>query len=434
MTVVKHVLIGLALSLLVLNIYINSPVETSYDSLWTTHLAFSLIRSGDFDFNEYPTVSVEDYHFFVNKNNKIVSFFPVGTVLLSVPFYKWIDYNQDVRGLDMYDYLKRHSPNITASNMEQSIASSLMAISVFVVFLMSMRWLGSVFFSLLASLIFAFATPVWSVASRALWSHTGSIFLLTLSGAFLLGAEKSKKHKPLLLSLATVMVVLSYMMRPTNLVIIAAFVFYYLIKLKVRFLLLFVTAGITFGVILLVHSFAYGTPFPPYFAGSRIGISSLSVQTIAGVLVSPQRGLFIYCSWILVPLAVSLYRLIVRKILLSEVMLLGVMLMQVIVVAAFPHWWGGHSFGPRLLTETVVVAVFLVLLQLGRFLQENNRRVNKAFVAYIVALFVLGSVSTLIHYKGANSQAVWVWNVTPMNVDSNPDRLWDWNDIQFMRS
>ncbi len=429
---IKQFLVGLLLFLVALTIYVRSPVETSYDSLWTTHLAFSLIRAGNLNLDEYPIFNVKSYRLAVN-DSKIVSFFPVGTVILSLPFYKWIDVRAGLQGFDIYDYLKHYPPNEFTSGIEKSIASSLMALTVFIFFLLSTRWLESIPLALLTSLIFAFATPVWSIASRALWSHTSSIFLLVLSGAFILGVEKSKRYKLLLLSLATVVIVLSYMMRPTNLIIIAAFASYYLIKLRIRFLSLFVIGVVTFVVILLIHYFAYGALIPPYFMASRLSLESLSIDSLSGVLFSPQRGLFIYCPWILVPLGLFLYRLISRKVSFSEVVLIGVMVTQVISVAMFPHWWGGHSFGPRLLTETVVVAMFLVLLQLRRFLRENNHRINKAFVTYIIALFLLGSASTFIHYKGANSQAVWVWNVSPANVDSNPNRLWDWDDVQFMR-
>lgn len=42
-------------------------------------------------------------------------------------------------------------------------------------------------------------------------------------------------------------------------------------------------------------------------------------------------------------------------------------------------------------------------------------------------------ISFLIHYRGATVWDVHKWNQEPVNVDSVPNRVWDWNDIQFLR-
>ena len=49
--------------------------------------------------------------------------------------------------------------------------------------------------------------------------------------------------------------------------------------------------------------------------------------------------------------------------------------------------------------------------------------------------FVLCSmiISAFIHYRSANSWEVFDWNSKPVNVDAKPERVWDWQDIQFLR-
>src|SRR5262249_12971211 len=41
--------------------------------------------------------------------------------------------------------------------------------------------------------------------------------------------------------------------------------------------------------------------------------------------------------------------------------------------------------------------------------------------------------SFLIHAHGAINTEVDSWNITPVSVDKQPSRVWDWNDLQFLR-
>jgi len=50
-----------------------------------------------------------------------------------------------------------------------------------------------------------------------------------------------------------------------------------------------------------------------------------------------------------------------------------------------------------------------------------------------VAFVVLIGVSAFIHGRGARKPDGYLWNVTPVNVDQSPSRLWDWRDPQFLR-
>jgi len=51
----------------------------------------------------------------------------------------------------------------------------------------------------------------------------------------------------------------------------------------------------------------------------------------------------------------------------------------------------------------------------------------------VVAFAILLGVSGFIHSRGARTMDVYLWNVSPANVDQNPARLWDWSDPQFLR-
>lgn len=51
----------------------------------------------------------------------------------------------------------------------------------------------------------------------------------------------------------------------------------------------------------------------------------------------------------------------------------------------------------------------------------------------VTAFYTFAAISFFIHYRGANSYDVILWNVDPSNVDQHPGRIWDLGDIQFLR-
>jgi hypothetical protein len=54
-------------------------------------------------------------------------------------------------------------------------------------------------------------------------------------------------------------------------------------------------------------------------------------------------------------------------------------------------------------------------------------------LARIAILSLALIVSILIHYKGATDFDTFMWNVKPNNIDRNPERVWDLEDLQFLR-
>jgi hypothetical protein len=46
---------------------------------------------------------------------------------------------------------------------------------------------------------------------------------------------------------------------------------------------------------------------------------------------------------------------------------------------------------------------------------------------------VLAAVSIAIHARAAFSWDVFEWNATPISIDDEPARAWDWKDLQVLR-
>jgi len=100
-----------------------------------------------------------------------------------------------------------------------------------------------------------------------------------------------------------------------------------------------------------------------------------------------------------------------------------------IIIGAALRWWGGHTFGPRFMTDIVPFLVYFTAFNFR--LPETIRAGTQIAVSAVVA--VLALVSLTIHAQGALRYATWQWNVIPHSIDDDPSRAWDWHDPQFAR-
>jgi hypothetical protein len=100
------------------------------------------------------------------------------------------------------------------------------------------------------------------------------------------------------------------------------------------------------------------------------------------------------------------------------------------MISCFFPWWGGHSYGPRFFADIIPFFMYFLCIFF-----ENVSILSRPKKALAFAIIVpLMAFSFFTNYKGAFSRAAYEWNVTPNQIDAkNTDRLWDWNDAQFLR-
>lgn len=101
--------------------------------------------------------------------------------------------------------------------------------------------------------------------------------------------------------------------------------------------------------------------------------------------------------------------------------------MHLMMLSTFRHWWAGHSYGARFFTDMIPFFMMLWIAQLKRepFAFKN---VNSKLLFALAVLWGL-----LIHANGAWNHGADQWNGTPVSVDHDPKRIWDWQDPQFLR-
>ena len=173
----------------------------------------------------------------------------------------------------------------------------------------------------------------------------------------------------------------------------------------------------------------YGHFIPPYVAAHGPGgIGLKNLDALAGLLVSPNRGLFVFSPLLLVGYWQA-FRIIRRHRCASAVEL-GLAVTALTFLAAlctFPMWWGGWSYGPRLFCGMFGPVLVLTAAGIKNMLSCRGR-----YGLFAVLLSIAIGWGAFVHGKGALVGDD--WNAAPANVDMHPERLWDMRDLQILRN
>jgi hypothetical protein len=354
--------------------------------------------------------------------------FPPGTPILSTPFVGTLN----LFGISAVNQDGTYNPRAEVM-IEAGLAALLMAVLA-AVFFYTARLLLPTSWSTIVALGGALGTQVYSTASRALWSETWGIFLLGIVVFMLLAHETGKwRLKPVLLAS-----LLSWMffVRPTFAVPVIAISVYLFIFHRGMFMR-YALAGAAWLAAFVCYSwFHFGQLLPSYYQASRFGLGSFWTA-FAGNLISPARGLLVY-----VPILLFVVFLLIRyrqHLRYKKLVWLSLSIVagHLVLIAGFPHWWGGHSFGPRFTTGLAPWFVLLGILGIDAMLKWREAHAAMASLAWrwriqLIAGGVLLFAGAFINTLGATSHATWLWNQRPLSIDEHPERLWDWRQPQFL--
>ena len=189
----------------------------------------------------------------------------------------------------------------------------------------------------------------------------------------------------------------------------------------------FVAVCAVFAALFIVTSFAtYGNILPPYFAPSRVAFFDSS--RLLGVLFSPGRGALWFTPSLFVACCAPLLVWRDRALFIASVVVVAAVVAAVLTVANFNHWWGGGSFGPRILQFALPATALLALL----LVREASLRGGRERIAILALCGAIAGWEGFVHINGVTSPRGWEWNGRPVNVDIAQERLWDWSDPQFL--
>ena len=421
--------------LLVLLAFANVNLIWSPDVLPNTLFAWTLVRSGDLDYDEFtadgpvherPDRLDRTAYFFrgcgpgphpvvaapsaprsaggppaPQPGEHVCSIFPPGAALLALP----VLVPAVLLGVSPGD----GTTLLLLGHLVAALAEAGAALLLWAVFrrFTSARWaLGLV-------LLYSLATSVRTVGSQALWQH-GAVHLSVAAALFLVLREgPPRPGRELLAGLA---LGLGTVARQTTAAVAVG-------ALRGRTALRLV-AGFGVGLVplLVYNAVAFGDPFEQGYGSKPFDTPLLT--GLYGLLLSPSRGLFVYMPYALFSVA-ALARAWRRPGAVAR-RLRGLGLacaVTLVLYATYTEWWGGRVFGARFLDDLAPILFAALAWGIGEGLLAR-RLARRAFWVAAGWSLVLFNAAALVYDQR--------WDTEPVNVNFDPARLFDWTDPQWL--
>jgi Dolichyl-phosphate-mannose-protein mannosyltransferase len=427
-------------------IYGLCPPFTSFDSYWSVPTALSLIQHGSTTVDQWADAAPP----MARRNLECVAgagpaargsetavcvdghwynYFPAGvSVLAAPPVFVLKMVASAVAAL--FPTLARHvsQPALAAFLagdlflghvlVELWCAALFGALTVWLVYSITRRFLAERA-ALGLTLLFAFGTSEWSVASRNLYQQ--GLTALLLAAALWIGLRAQQDAR--WIQFLSIPLALAFTVRPSNAVAVAVLTLFVAVHYRAwlwRYLLWALPVAVPFLAYnwLVRHSLLQN-----YFLAPPVRYPAW--EGLAMHLVSPSRGLFVFTPVLLFSIAGMALAWRTRWCFPLAPWLMAILLLHTAVIASV---WEGHSFGPRYYAD--VGPLFLFFLIPAYRYWEGMRGAARRTAAAAFLLFAAWGI--FVHGRGATSTAVQEWNVTPAAVDGI-DRVWDWRDPQFLR-
>jgi hypothetical protein len=407
-----------------------SPVNTSFDSRWSVFIALNLWRHQHVYLDEFDAqMRAWDYYAVERIDGHWYSIYPLGGPVLSAPLI----FAQLAILRPLQPFLSRFHPADPVIDgfihaqpetgyplFEKEAASFVVGLAAVLIYLIARGYLAERRAVVLA-LLFALGTSVFSIAARALWQHTWSILLLTLTIYML----ERARQLPSLAAWAGIPVAISYAIRPTNALLVVVFTLYVAFRHRRQLPGYLLAAAPVAAVFFIGNWSIYHRLFSDYQTSMAVSMPDFSrgLEALAGNLISPARGLLIFTPVFLFSI-VSLAKRSWTSPLAPW--LAALLLVHFLVVSLCTTvWWAGHTYGPRYLSDMIPILILGLIPILQRW-EVTSSVLRIAFAA--LALAGLG-----IHQRGGWSGAVHEWNAIPNNVDQHTERIWDWRDPPWLR-
>jgi hypothetical protein len=422
-------------ALLVLLAFANLNLIWSPDVLPNTLFAWTLVRSGNVDYDEFtsavrgterPDQLDRDAYFFRGcahlppnvqiftttprsaggpppplPGEHVCSIFPPGVAILALPVLVPAVL-AGVRPSDATALLLLG--HLVASVLEAVVA--LLLWSVFRRFV-SARW------SVALVLLYFLATSVRTVASQALWQHAGVHLGIAIALWLVLDERPASPRRAFLAGLA---IGVGTVARQTAALALGGIVS--------RRTFLRAVAGFGIGIIpLLVYNvFAFGDAFEQGYG--RKPFDTPLLTGLYALLLSPSRGLFVYAPYLLFAVAALAMAWRARGEVAARLRGFGlVALATLLLYATYTEWWGGRVFGARFLDDLAPVLFAALAWGIGRGLLDRRLWRRLFWVAAGWSLVLFNAAGLVYDQK---------WDTDPVNVNFHPEKLFDWSDPQWL--
>jgi hypothetical protein len=346
------------------------------------------------------------------------SSFPIALPLLITPLYAPLA-ALDIQSMPIDRF-------VLLARITEKISASLIAALSVVAFLALAGKLADAKSARMLTVVYAFGSPTWSISSQALWQHGASELALILALLLLIREAENPAHV-LFAALAGCCAGFGVAIRLSNAfpcIVMAVYVG--LSSWRLRSKAAFACgAALPMAPVLIYNLHIFGSALGAYPAGWLLQGSPL--YGVAGLLFSPSRGLLVFCP-VFVFSAIGAYLWFRNSrgphapIYLSCLVIVAG---HFLTLAKYRLWWGGFSYGPRLMTDVIPCLVILMIPAM-RLVEASSLR-KSAFGATLAFSIVVQAIGAFCYPNGH-------WDPLPRSVDQYQERLWDWRDNQILRS
>lgn len=308
----------------------------------------------------------------------------------------------------------------------EKISASLIAALSAVAFLALAAKLTNPPTAWLLALVYAFGSSTWSISSQAMWQHGASELALILA-LLCLVREAEAPGDAVLPALAGWCAGFGVAIRLSNAVLCLLMAIYVVCsRWRAWQKALFAGCAVLPCAAALAYNLhVFGRALGSYPAGWLMQGDLLA--GLAGLLISPSRGLLVFCPvFLFSAIGVCLWFRGPRKPHGGIYLVcLAAVAAHLLMWARYRLWWGGFSYGPRLVTDVVPCLVILMIPAMR--LVETSRLWKFAFRAVLAFSIFVQSIGAFCYPNGH-------WDALPQSVDRHQERLWEWRDNQISRS
>jgi len=401
-----------------------SKVSYITDSRWTLQTSWALIHHHNFVLDDFkPAIERNKYYAIEERNGHLYYTFPPGTPILCAPFLSVLEkFAKHVYYFDILNLLQSSNQG----GMEVFLASLFVALAAVFLVLVLLQWQIDSWIIWLSVFAFAFGTSAWSVASRGLFAHGPSMLFLIAGVWCLNNAVKNKEW----LWLAGFIFGFAYIIRPTNSIPLFFLGLYIITIYRMQSWRFIFSSGLLLFLFFIYNHSIYGYFLSPYFSPSHIGKMHHLLGGLAGNFFSPSRGLLVYSPFLILLIPLLILAIKQNAISRLQYILIIIIFLHSLLVSSFDYWYAGWCFGPRFFADMMPFMVILFAVSLQAYISRASALRRKFIISTAVFLCL---ISCWINYQGANNAKTFEWNYLPNNIDENRARVWDWNDIQFLR-
>jgi hypothetical protein len=338
------------------------------------------------------------------RQHQLASLYPVVTPLLVVPLYV-----PAVIWLNAHGW-ERPQIDRVAELMEKVSASFLASLASVLMYLVlrrdSSRW------SLPLAMVFAFGTNTWMISSQALWQHGTGELLIAL--ALLLVTAPASRMRTALLGAVCVFMVAN---RPPDALVAGAIVLFTVWSRRRNALWLLAGSAVPLAALLY-----YDLNFIGHIAGGyalvrpepRDNFFQLGWSGVAGLLISPTRGLLVFTPF-LIFIPVGLVQRLRSTDSKGLAMALSFAVAAQVLLYSQLDWRAGWSWGPRWLTDLLPILVWMVA-PAPLVLRPLARGLLILAMAASVVVQTIGA----FWYTGTSDKLIFAGGYTSMRAAWNP--------------